>query len=178
MVENWDTMAVGVKGEDGVGCESEEHLPRGSGEAGHHLAKASRSGTDAARNSLTFSLQPACRTFDLPPRRDSCLHNLSVNGPDFVKRSTQTLPICHYFLGTGGTSISKRFHVAHMTVEVKPADRGPMFFLSALASMLMSLWIHTRGQVNREVGALSFERLRFQFPYRHHTYLLKRSLGA
>lgn len=23
-VENWDIMAVGVKGEDGVGCESEE----------------------------------------------------------------------------------------------------------------------------------------------------------
>jgi hypothetical protein len=23
-VENWDLMAVGVKGEDGVGCESEE----------------------------------------------------------------------------------------------------------------------------------------------------------
>lgn len=51
--ENWDIMAVGVKGEDGVGCGSEEPYREAVARQviiTHHLANASRSGSAAARN--------------------------------------------------------------------------------------------------------------------------------
>lgn len=74
-VENWDIMAVGMKGEDGVGCESEEPYREAVVRQvvmHHHLANASRSGSATARILLMFSLQPASRTSDLLfPRRDS-----------------------------------------------------------------------------------------------------------
>jgi hypothetical protein len=69
------------------------------------------------------------------------------------------------------------FPVAHMIVEVDPADhrRGDQLFF--LANVLISLRIHTRGLVNQEVGARSLSAWDFSSPIVPYLSKRLRSLG-